>query len=462
MAQPLPPPPKQGEVCSDIFKATQDIAAQAAQRAQERLQKVREPPASDVPEIPARSSGVFQKAPDIPPKKFAASNVPPPLPQKPQARSEHNNNNNNINNNNNGVYAQAPGAYGEMPKPRLDYLPQVPSRNAVDKNSAMQQQQQHPPPPHQMAVMKNGNTNGQLELNKLNKHVPNNKINHHHQHHPHQQQQQQPLSPTEDTSSEDALRGIECGLRNMERAMQEQLTLRSMEAAAAADNSNFNVSEEFRAGLRNIGSLSSFEGLTPPQYMMGPNNNNNLINNNNNTSANSMGFMGSNGTGRSGGMERGISMDQMRLDSQLRSLDSTPPNIRNANEEIKMKQSDVNGGNGKPRPIEQHMRSLDRNLPLELQYSRNHRQQQLQQQQLLLQQQLVSKVMNAPDPNRHLDMLNQFISRPNAMGPPQNAGAPSTGQGPVPNMDMKLRRRSSHDENQMLQSNPAGPGILQA
>lgn len=417
MAQP---PPKQGELCSDIFKATQDIAAQAALRAQERLQKVREPPSSDVPEIPARSSGVFQKAPDIPPKKFASNNVPPPLPQKPQARNE------NLANNN-GAYAPSQAAYGEIPK-RLDYLPQVPSRNPVDKSSAIQ-------PPPQMPVLKNGNTNGQLDLSKLNKHVPNNN-------------RIKQLSPTEDTSSEDALRGIESGLRNMERAMQEQLTLRSMEAA---DSSNFNV-PEFRAGLRNIGSLSSFEGLTPPQYMMAPNTNTgNNINNNN-------------GNGRPVGMERGISMDQMRLDSQLRGLDSNP-NIRNAAEEMKMKQpSDVNsgGGGGKARPIEQHMRSLDRNLPLELQYSRNHRQQQLQQQQLLLQQQLVSKVMNAPDPNRHLDMLNQFISRPNAMGPPQNAGAPVN---PIPNMnagrdDMKLRRRSSHDENQLLQSNPTGPGSL--
>lgn len=399
------------ELCSDIFKATQDIAAQAALRAQERLQKVREPPPPDVPEIPARSSGVFQKAPDIPPKKFANNNVPPPLPQKPQPRTDHLSNN--------GVYAQT-AAPPEMPK-RLDYLPQVPTRNPVDKGSGMQM------------PMKNGNSNGQLEL-KQNKPMHNNKLNQ--------------LSPTEDTSSEDALRGIESGLRNMERAMQEQLSMRSMEAT---DGSKFNVSE-FRAGLRNIGSLSSFEGLQPPQYM---------INNNPSSTA-------SNGTGRPVGLERGMSMDQMRLDSQLRNMDSNP-NLRSAAEEIKIKPQDINGGGGgKGRPLEQHMRSLDRNLPLELQYSRNHhRQQQLQQQQLLLQQQLVSKVMNAPDPNRHMDMLNQFMNRPppSAMGPINAANV-----GPVPNIigrdDIKLRRRSSHDENQILQTTntpsatSSGPGTL--
>lgn len=412
MAQPGQGKP---ELCSDIFKATQDIAAQAALRAQERLQKVREPPTSDVPEIPARNSGIFQKAPDIPPKKFnATNNVPPPLPQKPQARND--------NPSNNGLYAQtqAPAPFVEMPKQRLDYLPQVPSRNpVVDKSAGMQ------------LPVKNGNSNGQLEMKLQNKPMAN-KL--------HQ------LSPTEDTSSEDALRGIESGLRNMERAMQEQLVMRSMEVA---DGTKFNVSE-FRAGLRNIGSLSSFEGLTPPQYMI----------NNNNTSSSSS----NNATGRPVGLERGMSMDQMRMDSQLRSMESNP-NIRAAAEEMKMKPADVNGG-GKARPVEQHMRSLDRSLPLELQYSRNHhRQQQLQQQQLLLQQQLVSKVMNAPDPNRHMDMLNQFIHRPNAIGPinPASAAA-AAAAGQVPNMmvrdDIKLRRRSSHDENQILQNTSAssGPG----
>lgn len=370
---------KQGEISSEIFKATQDIAAQAALRAQERLQKVREPPmSSDVPEIPARTSGVFQKAPDIPPKKaslkqaqdsagikFAGNNVPPPLPQKPQARSD-----NPINN---GVYAQT-AAFGDIPQ-RKDYLPQVPMRNP---NGGM-------PLP-----VKNGNTNGQLEL-KPNKQMTNKLAQ---------------LSPTEDTSSEDALRGIESGLRNMERAMQEQLTLRSMEV----DAPNFSV-PEFRSGLRNMGSLSSFEGLTPPQYVMDsyrkvPEN--------------------VNGSGRSVGLERGISMDQMKQDSG--------------------------------RPIEQHMRSLDRNLPLELQYSRNHRQHmqnQQQQQQLFLQQQLVTKVMNAADPNRHMDMYNQFMNRPSAPLISNNAA------GQVPNVgrdDLKLRRRSSHDENQILQTTAQGPG----
>lgn len=394
---------KQVELNSDVFKATQDIAAQAALRAQERLQKVREPPPppSDVPQIPARNSGVFQKAPDIPPKKAslkqAANNVPPPLPQKPQAKNDLSN----------GLYAQTSTSFNEMVAPpgRKDYLPEVPSRN--------------PPIP---LPTKNGELNGQ-QMRPTNKAVAANKA--------------PQMDPNEDTSSEDALRGIESGLRNMERAMQEQLTLRSLEN----DSSNFNVSD-FRAGLRNIGSLSSFEGLTPPQYVMDsyrktPDN--------------------VNGNGRPTGLERGISMDQMRLDSQLRSLDSNQAPIRIANDDLKMKQEP-----GKGRPIEQHMRSLDRNLPLELQYSRNHRQhmqnqQQHQQQQLFLQQQFVSKVMSSTDANRHLDMLNQFINRPggNNNNPP----------GQVTNIgrdDLKLRRRSSHDENQILQNTAQGPGTNQS
>ena len=423
MAQPGGPGKPGGALSADIFKATQDIAAQAALRAQERLQKVREPPpipGSEVPVIPARSSGIFQKAPDIPPKKFATNNnnVPPPLPQKPQQRS-------NINDNpvaSNSLYAQTaavplPAAPVEIPK-RLDYLPQVPSRNSnpLEKPNPVK--------------------NGQLEFQKQ---VPGTKPGV-------APANATKLSPMEDTSSEDALRGIESGLRNMERAMQEQLSLRSMESETGQQM----FMPEFRAGLRNIGSLNSFEGLTPPQYMMpGSNNNNPVV------------------SGRPLGMERGMSMDQMRMDSQLRSLESNP-NIRAVAEDLKMKpqSADVTNGGGKVggggggggRPIEQHMRSLDRSLPLELQYSRNHRQQQLQQQQLLLQQHLVSKVMSTADPNRHLDMLNQFISR----GAPNPAGMVPLNPGQPPNMmgrtdDMKLRRRSSHDENQMMQNATAVP-----
>lgn len=405
-------------VCSDIFKATQDIAAQAALRAQERLQKVREPPplpaqgsSSDVPLIPARSSGISQKAPDIPPKRFAANNnnnnnVPPPLPQKPQARSE----------TNNGLYAQTSAAAA----PRVDFLPQVPSRN---------------PPP---APQRNGNLNGQLDGR-----APN--------------QPSGIMSPVEDTSSEDALRGIESGLRNMERAMQEQMNLRSLETSGGEAN-KFNI-PEFRAGLRNIGSMSSFEGLTPPQYMMPPN-------------VNGGGVVVPQGMSRtaSGGLERGLSMDHM---SQLRGLEQNAKLAsRNIAEELKMKATPpVDAGANKPRPIEQHMRSLDRSLPLELQYSRNHRQQQLQQQQLLLQQQLVSKVMNAPDPNRHMDMLNQFINQRTNVMPPNNmvvgggaGGVPGGVVGPqvvnpAAREDLKMRRRSSHDENQILHQTNAPPGI---
>lgn len=443
--------PAKQELCSEIFKATQDIAAQAALRAQERLQKVREPPpplppnsgiTGEVPAIPARSSAISQKAPDIPPKKFATGHSagPPPLPQKPQ--SVRNTSVTHNENNNNGLYAQTqpppPFTFPEVPK-RQDFLPQVPSRPADNNNT-------------KPAGLQLGGKNGQLDMKPNVKPVAS-KLNQ--------------LSPTEDTSSVDALRGIESGLRNMERAMQEQLTLRSMEATTA-EVSKYNASD-FRAGLRNMGSMSSFEQLQPPQYMINNNNINGNSHNNNNINNNSINANG-NGAGRPFGLERGMSMDQMRLDNQMRSLESNP-NIRSAAaEELKGKPSE--GLGGKPRPLEQHMRSLDRSLPLELQYSRNHRQQQLQQQQqqLLLQQQLVTKVMNAPDPNRHMDMLNQFIqqrtanSAMGAINPGVVVVAAGGGAVPVPSNligrdDMKLRRRSSHDENQILQNAPpSAPG----
>lgn len=176
--------------------------------------------------------------------------------------------------------------------------------------------------------------------------------------------------------------------------MQEQMNMRSIEAAALAknDNRNFNPME-FK---RNIGgSATSLDGSG----------NNVVTATSQNMSVIESMRLALNKNMRS--MERGFSMDQMRLDQTH--LNNSMRNFE-AN-------SGANANNAVPRPFENHMKSLDRNLPLELQYSRNHNRSHSQQE--------------------VVDQLRQNI--PN----------PVTG---LSRDDIRLRRRSSHDENQLTQA----------
>lgn len=201
----------------------------------------------------------------------------------------------------------------------------------------------------------------------------------------------------EDFGSEDALRGIESGLRNMERAMQEQMTIRSMEAAAQAKNDkrNFNTID-FK---RNIGgSVTSLDG-SANTVTTGPIQNMSVIESMRMALGKNM---------RS--MERGLSMDQMRMDqmhltNNMRAMEANTGNMNNVQ-----------------RPLENHMKSLDRNLPLELQYSRHHHRTQSQ-------QEVVEQV------------------KPTAPNPATTAAATAA----ISREDLRMRRRSSHDENQMAQ-----------
>lgn len=212
----------------------------------------------------------------------------------------------------------------------------------------------------------------------------------------------------EDFGSEDALRGIESGLRNMERAMQEQMNIRSLEAAQAKnDKRNFNTID-FK---RNIGgSVSSLDG-SGNAVISGPIPNMSVIESMRMALGKNM---------RS--MDRGLSMDQMRLDqahltNNMRALEANTGNMNNG-----------------PRPLENHMKSLDRNLPLELQYSRHHHRTQSQQQEAV-------------------DQLRQNIINPTT------AAAAATAA--LSRDDLRMRRRSSHDENQMaqIQNNNTGKPI---
>lgn len=208
----------------------------------------------------------------------------------------------------------------------------------------------------------------------------------------------------EDFGSEDALRGIESGLRNMERAMQEQMNIRSLEAAAHAksDKRNFNTID-FK---RNIGgSVTSLDGGASVGVTGGPMPNMSVIESMRLALGKSM---------RS--MERGQSMDQMRMDQM---------HLTNNMRALEANANNVNGAQ-RP-PLENHMKSLDRSLPLELQYSRHHHRSQPQQE--------------PADPPRQ-NIANPTIAATAA----------------ISREDLRLRRRSSHDENQMaqIQNNNAG------
>lgn len=144
------------------------------------------------------------------------------------------------------------------------------------------------------------------------------------------------ISPTDDDfGSEDALRGIESGLRNMERAMQEQMNMRSMEA-----QNNFDM--QFKAALSTGNRHISAVNIRAAAY------------------------------------ERNLSLDENCVQSaaaaarqsieEIKQLRAQQLQNSSANNLSQLEQSQQQAMRS---TIEHHMRSLDRNLPLELQYSRH-------------------------------------------------------------------------------------------
>lgn len=438
---------KTPEINAEVLRNTSAIAAQAALRGQQMLRKSADQKAP--PDVPARGGNEFGKVPpEIPPKRQSLKRMslgdeppnssppliqrpPPPLPQKPLGSQQ-----------NSPLllpkFGESPrqspqlGMRGAPPTPQMSAKfekfvptsPQVPlkfnDKIAPIPQFAMISQSNSP----QMSrVAGNPMTHSpQLGVRPMMKVPP--------------PAAKQAASPSEDLSSEDALRGIECGLRNMERAMQEQINMRSMEAAAAAaaashhqklESMNFNPMEFKNMRGMGGGSITSLDGSA--QNMK------------------ALESMRMAGAGSSGGimsqnirsMERGFSMDQMRLENlhhggigggtgivnagsvsglpNMRPMDSNP-NIRSAIEEMKMKGL-VDHSN--VRPVENHMRSLDRSLPLELQYSR-HRAQEVTDFRDQMRQQL----------GRQQQQVSSGVSRE----------------------DLRMRRRSSHDENQISQGVP--------
>lgn len=411
------------QMTPEMFRNTQEIAAQAAMRAQQlifRKTAGSEMPRKTPPEVPARGDSMGKIPPEIPPKRSSlrkhsvdeAKVPPPPLPLKPASAQS--------------SPLVLPKFSKEPPKafppPPIGMRPQplgTPQMVAkFEKPTAIASaiptqplnQASHP-------MVSNGlkqafSLRGAINSPQLGRKVgppPPTRTT----------PQRAPVSPTDD--SEDALRGIESGLRNMERAMQEQMNLRSLEAAQQQlDGMTFSAPIDFKQTLRSGGSINSLDGSS----------NQSLIENMRMTLNKNM---------RS--MERGISMEQMRMENiggsgggGMRSMDSNP-NMRAAIEELKSRAYAEQ--QPQQRPMENHMKSLDRSLPLELQYSRHHRSQS----------------------HEIAEQLRQTFAAnaANVMGVSGGGGGNVVGGGGRSNTgslsreDVRLRRRSSHDENQMSQ-----------
>lgn len=382
------------ELPFEFMKNTQELATQAALRAKEMHKKSTVQSSTDkkvVPEIPARSHEV-PKAPEIPPKRSSfkksdgtkSNEDAIPLPQRYQGPQK---------------------------------APPVPQKPTKLQNSPLMVPKFKEKQPNSPLLMRshpqevNSSTNQSIQLTEKSGNKSAFIGNDKQTVKPGQSKPSKPLSPMEEYGSEDALRGIESGLRNMERAMQEQMNLRSFEAAAAAAAQNqqrhFNI-PDLKSNIRGMGSVTS---LDETQNMRRSENLRLNIDQKYNQNT------------RNNGMERVISMDQMRMDNfadNLRSMESNP-NLRSTVESsIKSNLMD------NQRPIDHHFRSLDRHLPLEVQYSR-----QRSQEMEYIRQQLLPVIARNNE-----NSLNR--------------------QGGLSREDLRLRRRSSHDETQYSQQNNQG------
>lgn len=383
-------PESQGsELSFELLKNTQQIAEQAALRAKEIAMR------SKVPDIPLRSAnGEKQKAPEIPPKRLSlkkfveenpsngddckpipvpqrnqAQKPPPPIPQKPSSAQN------------------SPRMMDKLIHPLHQQQPLPQQQQQQPQNMFHERVSQSP-----QLTAKNQNIVNILNSPLFQQRANQYKI---------QQQQvqlqqsqmirQQQMKPDEDFGSEDALRGIERGLKNMERAMKEQMTMRNMDFVDGGKSGEMQFNPmEFKRSLG--GSINSLDSSAAQNMRL-------------------MGNMRLNFDGQQWnqrGIERNFSMDQMRLEA----LQGTGP-MKGI--PMDMSQQKV------PHNI---YRSLDRTLPLELQFSR-HRQQQQQQQEMEFMRQN----------NQNISQRQQGISRE----------------------DVNLRRRSSHDETQfIMQQKQAG------
>lgn len=452
------------KISPEVIKNTQELAAQAAMRAQQMLRRASQGENQKVPEVPARSTD--RKAPEVPPKRLSLKktftpaeiaaagdagngsgqpnqqpavpipqrNLPqkaPPVPQKPSS------------------VQNSPLPTPKRPENKIQASPllsvrpqgspQLPARLkqsviTANASSASNSIQTTDSPPLAVTKSQSNTSNNSPQLSQrsnvsnlsslTSSPLPIQKTNN-----SSKSSSKTTISPSEELGSEDALRGIESGLRNMERAMQEQMNLRSMEAAAAAaanqlQNRQFNPLEFKPSGIRTVGSIDRLDGSSNQNIRIMENLRLNF------EASMSMRTMG-----------RNLSMDQMQLESlqnSVRQMDANSSSLRGSMEsQIKM------GYGGPPQQQQPPMqfRSLDRHLPLELQYSR-HR--------------------TEIDFLRNLDprIQQQFLQRQQQLQQvqQQQQQQQQSQQGSLNRDDLRLRRRSSHDETQYSQgaANAAG------
>uniref|UniRef100_A0A182N8V0 Protein detached n=1 Tax=Anopheles dirus TaxID=7168 RepID=A0A182N8V0_9DIPT len=217
------------------------------------------------------------------------------------------------------------------------------------------------------------------------------------------------VKPTklEDYGSEDALRGIESGLRNVERAIKEQMSLRSSVEAEEQQN----IAHPVKFGRlelmgKHSNSMGSATSLDKP--FDGPGTVSGMVQ--------AFKFDRFDQAQKPMGMERGVSMEKLRYDPG-----GAGPFHDHATNGME---------HGIPqRPMEHQFRSLDRHLPLELQYGSSQRQR--SQEMEFIKQQLLPVIARSKETNS----LNRQMG--------------------LSKDDLRTRRRSSHDESLFSLNNAA-------
>lgn len=392
------------ELSFELLKNTQQIAEQAAIRAKEIAMR------SKVPDIPTRGGGEHQKAPEIPLKRLSLKKTvlddnfpngtppaepipipqrnqerkpPPPVPQKPSSAQN------------------SPRLKDKLTHPASVVPPPMMNMNTVTTtaSSSLPQQQMFHERIIQQPQQQNSpqlSAKNQNIVNILNSPLFQQRAN---QYKLQQQQQQahmmmnrQMKASDEDFGSEDALRGIERGLMNMERAMKEQMTMRNMDVPdGKGGEMKFNPMEFKRSLGGSFNSLESGPQTINTMRMMGSGN------------------MRLNFDGQAWGqraIERNFSMDQMSIALQNAGMKGIPIDPFSSAQQ---------------QPKHNIYRSLDRTLPLELQFSRHRQQQELE----FMRQN-----------NQILNLRQQQQQQQQQQG--------------LSREDLNLRRRSSHDETQYI------------
>ncbi|KFB45500.1 AGAP010261-PA-like protein [Anopheles sinensis] len=213
----------------------------------------------------------------------------------------------------------------------------------------------------------------------------------------------------EDYGSEDALRGIESGLRNVERAIKEQMSLRS----SVEVEEQTKISHPMKFGRMELmskhsGSLGSGMSLDNPFEQ--PASSSGLVQ--------GFKFDRFDHSQKGIGMERGVSMEKLRYGENGGTVGYSDNNTNGMDHGIHQ------------RPVEHQFRSLDRHLPLELQYG-NSQQRQRSQEMEFIKQQLLPVIAR----NKESNSLNRQMG--------------------LSKDDLRSRRRSSHDESLFSMNNAA-------